>query len=378
MAGLYIHIPFCKQACHYCDFHFSTQLDVRQRLSLAIAKELSLQATYVGGELIETIYFGGGTPSLLSSLELEVIINSIHTHFTLADSVEITLEANPDDLSKEKLVELKQLTINRLSIGIQSFQDATLQFFNRAHNSKQAMACIPTAREVGFDNLSIDLIYGVPEQNPDRWKKDLDQVMEFNPPHISAYSLTIEDKTTFGNWLKKGKIQGVDENESAADFELLLGVLTSSGFDHYEISNFCKPGLHSRHNSSYWKQKKYLGVGPSAHSYNGYSRQSNISNNHLYIKSIEEGVVPFEEEVLTRENKINEYIFTTLRTQWGCDLSYLATSYDYHLQQSSVLRNLVDKDLVVLNNTTVSLTRKGKLFADQIAADLFVSQGNSN
>ena len=374
MAGLYIHIPFCKQACHYCDFHFSTNLDVRQRLILAIAKELNMQAPYLRGELIETIYFGGGTPSLLSSRELEVIFNAIHTNFTLANGVEITLEANPDDLSRGKLVELNQLSINRLSIGIQSFQDATLQFFNRAHNSKQAIACIPLAREAGFYNLSIDLIYGVPGQNPDRWKEDLHQVMEFNPEHISAYSLTIEDKTTFGNWLKKGTIKAIDENESAADFELLIDTLTSQGFEHYEISNFCKPGLHARHNSSYWKQTNYLGVGPSAHSYNGHSRQSNISNNHLYIKSIVGGVIPFEEEVLTRENKINEYIFTTLRTQWGCDLSYLATYFDYHLQQTSALQLLMDKDLVVLNNTTALLTLKGKLFADQIASDLFVSQ----
>jgi oxygen-independent coproporphyrinogen III oxidase len=372
MAGLYIHIPFCKQACHYCDFHFSTNQKLRTQLCESIAKELKLQVSYLDGEPLETIYFGGGTPSVLSSTEIGIIFSAIHTNFIVANDAEITLEANPDDLSKEKLVELRQASFNRLSIGIQSFNDATLKFFNRAHSSKEAMECVELAYQEGFTNLSLDLIYAVPGQKPGHWQKDIEKALALKPQHISAYSLTIEEKTAFGQWKRNGKIVPVDENGSAKDFELLMDLLHASNYEHYEISNFCQPGFYSKHNSSYWKQKKYLGVGPSAHSFNGDSRQFNISNNTLYLKSIDQGQLPFEKEVLTRDNKINEYIFTSLRTQWGCDINYLEEKFDYNLKTTRQLEQLIDQQLLNLNGSIVKLTRRGKLLADQIAVDLFI------
>jgi oxygen-independent coproporphyrinogen III oxidase len=373
MAGLYIHIPFCKQACHYCDFHFSTNQDKRKQLCEAIAKELRLQTSYIGGEQLETIYFGGGTPSLLSADELNIIFAAINANYRVAPNAEITLEANPDDLIREKLIELKQAGINRLSIGVQSFHNTTLQFFNRAHSGKEALNCIGLAREAGFNNLSIDLIYSVPGQEANYWKKDIEQALALQPEHISAYSLTIEEKTAFGQWQKAGKIKPLEESKSVADFDLLLDELTAEGYEHYEISNFCKPGFYSQHNSSYWKQKKYLGVGPSAHSYNGESRQLNIRNNHLYLQSIGRGEVSFDLEVLSRENKINEYIFTSIRTQWGCDLAYLQSNFNYSLQETTGLHKLMRQGLVTLNNSIATLTRKGKLLADQVAVELFAS-----
>ncbi len=372
MAGLYIHIPFCKQACHYCDFHFSTNQEGRMLLCEAIAKELGLQIKYLDGEKLDTIYFGGGTPSLLSTDELAIIFDAIHKNYTVANHAEITLEANPDDLSREKMIHLKQAGINRLSIGIQSFQDDVLRFFNRAHNSKESVECIALARDAGFTNLSLDLIYAVPDQDLNQWKKNIEQAIALKPEHISAYTLTIEEKTAFGQWQKKGKLKAVGENESAEDFELLMDLLITNGYEHYEISNFCKSGFYSEHNTSYWKQKKYLGVGPSAHSYNGESRQFNISSNQLYLKSINNELVPFEKEILTKENKINEYIFTTLRTQWGCDLSYLETEFGYR-QDNRLFQQLIDQQLLTLEGSVALLTRKGKLLADQIATDLFVS-----
>ena len=373
MAGIYIHIPFCKQACHYCDFHFSTNQRNRRLICEAIAKEITLQTTYLKNEPIETIYLGGGTPSLLTQEELEIIFTALYSNFIVSKQAEITLEANPDDLTKEKLKILKEATINRLSIGIQSFQDETLQFFNRAHNQKEAVECISLAREAGFSNISIDLIYAVPGQENSQWKKDVEQAIALQPEHLSAYALTIEEKTAFGKWQKTGRIKPIEETKAVADFELLMDTLADSGYEHYEISNFCLNGYHSKHNSSYWKQQNYLGVGPSAHSYNGGTRQHNIGNNHLYLKSLAEGKVPYEIEVLTRENQINEYIFTTLRTQWGCDLDYLAKHLNYSLSDSIVLQQQLNQQLLTIQDSIIRLTRRGKLLADQVAVDLFVS-----
>ena len=372
MAGLYIHIPFCKQACHYCDFHFSTNQGTKTILAQAIASELKLQSDYLRGELIETIYFGGGTPSLLSDKELEIIFSAIYTNFQLATAPEITLEANPDDLTRQKLVELKSMGVNRLSIGIQSFDDTVLTFFNRAHSATEALQCVALSREVGFDNLSLDLIYSIPGQDLTGWKKNIEQAISLQPEHISAYSLTVEDKTVFGHRQKKGTLKPLEERESIENFEVLIDSLVLDGFEQYEISNFCKPGYYSKHNSSYWKQKKYLGVGPSAHSYNFESRQSNINNNSQYTKSINSGTVPCEIEILNKENKINEYIFTTLRTQWGCDIEYLKKELGYDLLQSKVLKMLLEKQFINLENKVLTLTRSGKFLADQIALDLFV------
>ena len=375
MAGLYLHIPFCKQACHYCDFHFSTNQDLRTDLVKGILKELKLQKDYLKGEELATIYFGGGTPSLLSFQELEIILECIHATFSSIDRPEITLEANPDDLTGKKLEELRLAGINRLSIGIQSFDDGVLKFLNRAHDAHEAVRCFRDARDAGFDNISIDLIYSIPGQVQDTWERNLAQALSLTPEHLSSYSLTIEEKTAFGKWLKVGKLKAVEEEEAAQQFELLMDMTHAAGYEHYEISNFSKHGFHSRHNSNYWKQKNYLGIGPSAHSYDGASRQFNVNNNFSYLKSIEEGKIPLEREVLSNENKINEYIFTTLRTMWGCDLEKVKVDFgiDLYIKNKSYLTELIEKKLVVIENQIMKLTRSGKLVADKIAADLLVA-----
>jgi len=375
MAGIYLHIPFCKQACHYCDFHFSTNQQGRPDLVKAMVKELELQKEYLKQENISTIYFGGGTPSLLSADELQLLLDKIHTLHTVSPDTEITLEANPDDLSQEKLSNLRYLGINRLSIGIQSFDEQVLKFFNRAHNATEAIKCIEDSRKAGFHNLSLDLIYAVPGQSHEQWKENILTALKLQPEHLSSYNLTIEEKTAFGNWFKNGKLRPVEEEFAAEEFEILMDEMERAGYEHYEISNFCKPDFHSRHNSNYWKQEKYLGIGPSAHSYDGESRQFNVSNNVAYIKALNEGKLPFEKERLSQRDKINEYIFTTLRTSWGCDLNYLKKelAHDLISIQSTYLDQLLKDNLVIIAADKLKLTRKGKLFADKIASDLFIT-----
>lgn len=375
MAGIYIHIPFCKQSCYYCDFHFSTNQTLKEEVIHAISNELVIQQNYLQGEEIETIYFGGGTPSLLSKGELDVILNSIYKHYSVISLPEITLEANPDDLTKEKIQILKEVGINRVSLGVQSFDDTILKFLNRAHNSKDALTCIFDLREAGIGNLSIDLIHSIPGQDDPLLMQNLEQVIKLAPKHISVYSLTIEDKTVFGKWASRGQLKPVEESQSANQFELVMDTLTESGYQHYEISNFCLPGFESSHNSNYWKQKKYLGVGPSAHSFDGNSRQFNISNNHLYLKSMHEGKIPYEKEILSLENKINEYLFTSLRTNHGCNLSYLHNTHNYNLKKinSDYIQSLLNEGYATLSQDVLLLTRKGKLLADKIAADLFAA-----
>jgi oxygen-independent coproporphyrinogen-3 oxidase len=374
MAGLYLHIPFCAQACHYCDFHFSTSLQYRSRLIEAMVMEVGLRKDYLKGEPIDTIYFGGGTPSLLTIQELKSLMNCLYANHVVSERPEVTLEANPDDLDREKLSGLRRLGINRLSIGIQSFDDDVLRFLNRAHDSSQALTAIDLARQTGFENISIDLIYAIPGQSQEQWRKNLSRALALAPEHLSTYSLTIEEKTAFGRWQKQGKIKSTGEELAAEEFELLMDMTRQAGYEHYEISNFCKPGYYSRHNSSYWKQKNYLGIGPSAHSYNGLSRQMNISHNARYEREIRSGVVPSEIETLTQENKINEYIFTTLRTCWGCDLQVLKQNYRFDLRETSreYLSGLIHQGRVVIENDILLLTQTGKLLADQIASDLFV------
>jgi oxygen-independent coproporphyrinogen-3 oxidase len=375
MAGIYIHIPFCKQACHYCDFHFSTNPEMKSQMIKLFAREIELQKNYLNKETVDTIYLGGGTPSLLNGEEIEVILSAIRQFHSVNPQAEVTLEGNPDDLTKEKLEEFYFSGINRLSIGIQSFDDAILKFFNRAHNSAEAMNCVEMARAAGFQNISLDLIYAVPGQDHDQWLANIEKALQLSPEHISSYSLTIEDKTAFGKWAKTGKLKVVDEEFAAKEFELLMNRLKKAGYDHYEISNFSKPDFYSRHNSNYWKQKKYLGIGPSAHSYNGESRQYNISNNSLYEKALRENRIPCEVELLSKEDKINEYVFTTLRTSWGCHLSYLKTHLNYDLLQdrSSYLQVLISQQLIDLTGDVLTLTNQGKFVADQIASDLFIT-----
>lgn len=373
MAGLYLHIPFCKQACHYCDFHFSTNNAAMQDMVNAMRTELLLQKDYLGGEIIETIYFGGGTPSLLTSPQLTSLLTDISSLFDVKQDAEITLEANPDDLSRSKLVEMRTAGVTRLSIGIQTFDDDILQFLNRPHSSSQAINCFNDARNAGFNNLSLDLIYAIPGQQEERWIQNIRQAIALEPEHISAYSLTIEKKTVFGNWADKGKLIPSDDNLAARELERLSENLVQANYHHYEVSNFAKPGFESRHNSSYWKQVKYLGIGPSAHSFNGETRQWNISNNHLYMKAIGAGTVPAEIETLSQADKINEYLLTTLRTSWGCQLDLLKVKYNYDLlkDQEEYVETLSANGLAVIESGFLKLTSKGRLLADKIASDLF-------
>lgn len=377
MAGIYIHIPFCKQACHYCDFHFSTNQETRSELVQSILTEIKIQKDYLRGESIQTIYFGGGTPSVLEGHELGAILESIRSTHAVAKDAEVTLEANPDDLTLSKLHELSNLGVNRMSIGIQSFHPEMLTFLNRAHDSTTAIRSFNEAREAGFKNISIDLIYALPDESENQWREDINQAIALQPDHLSCYALTIEEKTVFGRWSAAGKLKATDDETAARHLEILMDELEREGFEHYEISNFAKPGFHSKHNSSYWRQEKYLGVGPSAHSYNGASRQFNINNNNLYIRSLKNNAVPFEKEELSQENMINEYILTTLRTQWGTDLKKLKQDFEYDLliENTDYLSKILKNKLAILEADVLRLTRKGKLLADKISSDLFVING---
>jgi oxygen-independent coproporphyrinogen-3 oxidase len=373
LSGIYIHIPFCKQACHYCDFHFSTNLGLKEEMIKMICKEIEQRSSYLSGRIIETVYFGGGTPSLLSEKELGLIFNAIHKEFKLKEGCEITLEANPDDLDQKTIESLYNSPVNRLSIGVQTFNEAHLKYLNRVHSSEASLKSIKAVQDKGFSNISIDLIYGIPSPNHSIWENDLQTATSLNPQHISAYCLTIEAGTVFGNWLEKKKISQADEEFSAVQFEIMLETLTKSDFEHYEISNFSKPGLYSRHNCSYWSGKSYLGIGPGAHSYNGEEREFNISNNASYINSIKTGYSSSTKEKLSPIDKINEYIMTNLRTYWGCDLNKLKELENYSFkEQFKKIKLYEEKALLINNNGILILTNKGKLLADKIIYDLFI------
>ncbi len=373
MSAIYFHIPFCKQACHYCNFHFSTSLQGMAAMSEALLREMELR-TAEHSIPAASVYFGGGTPSLLPAGDLAQLLAKTRQVFGILPDAEITLEANPDDLSPEKLRQLRQLGINRLSIGIQSFHEAHLRRMNRAHNAQEALACVTWAQQAGFDNISIDLIYALPAENHSLWEQDLQTAIHLGVTHISAYCLTIEEGTAFGNWLKKGRIQSVDDEFAARQFEIMTERLTAAGFEHYEISNFARPGYYSRHNSNYWKKGTYIGIGPSAHSYNGTQRSYNVANNAKYIKAILSGQLPAETEMLTRRDHINEYLMTSLRTQWGADLQWLSTAYGYDLMasQSDYLLRLTASGQAFIKDNQLILTNKGRLLADSIALELFL------
>ena len=374
LAGIYIHVPFCKQACHYCDFHFSTSLKIREPLLEALKTELIMQQLYLSDEPISTIYFGGGTPSLLTPGEIEGILSTIDEFYHVVESTEITLETNPDDLTIDYLKGLYEVGVNRLSIGIQSFQESVLQWMNRAHDSEQAISSVEISRSVGFDNINIDLIYGIPlsEHN---LQSDLMKAVELQPEHISAYNLTIEPGTVFGHQLKKGALQEVSEEEAAQCFELTMTTLKANGYQHYEISNFCLSGKESRHNTGYWDGHLYLGIGPSAHSFNGKNRQSNIASNGRYLQKINEGVIPSSLEELTSEQRINELIMLGLRTRKGVDLQMLIDDFEWDLvaQNSKYLERLTNNGLAQIEKNKLLLTDEGKLVADRIAEDLFIN-----
>ena len=372
MAGIYIHIPFCKQACHYCDFHFVTSLKHGNELVAALVKEIKLQKDYFKGETIETIYFGGGTPSLLGGAEVNLLINTITDIHSVASDAEITLEANPDDLNREKLKELKQTPVNRFSIGLQSFFDDDLQWMNRVHHSAEAEASVKRAQDMGFENITVDLIYGYPMLTDAKWKHNLDKVFELRVPHVSAYSMTVEPRTALASFIKQKKQASMNEEQSAAQFTAMMYAMQKNGFEHYEISNFCKPAAYSRHNSNYWKGVKYLGIGPSAHSYNGETRQWNIANNNKYMQALGKGEIPAETEVLSETNRLNEYIMTSLRTMWGLDIDKLNS---IAAASANVLLNeavpFFDKEWIEQKDNIIYLTQTGKLYADHIASVLF-------
>jgi oxygen-independent coproporphyrinogen III oxidase len=376
MAGIYIHIPFCKQACHYCDFHFSTNLELQERLVACLMKEIQLQRQYLEGESVETVYFGGGTPSLLTVRQIKSLLKLIHDVFSISSDVEVTLEANPDDLSDniEKLTSMKSSGINRLSIGVQSFDNHVLRYFNRAHSVQDIFTSVQNTRSAGFNNVSIDLIYGIPGSSIYSWQEEVRHALKLKPEHISAYCLTIEPKTVFGKLSEKNKLAPADESVTVSQFEFLLAELQRAGYEQYEVSNFSLRGYRSKHNTSYWLRKKYLGVGPSAHSYNGSSRQFNISNNNIYCRSIEQGTIPFEVEQLSRADNVNELLMTGLRTSWGLDLKILNEEFHYDLlaEQKNKLDFLMEKNLAFVEDGFLKLSRSGLLLADKISSDLFI------
>ena len=343
-------------------------------MTAAICKEALLRTDYLADEQVSTIYFGGGTPSLLKETHLKELLKTIGHEFNISSNPEITIEANPDDLNDKKLDVLKNVGVNRLSIGVQSFHDGHLKWLNRAHSSKEALTCVEKARAAGFENINLDLIYAIPSENHQLWREDLTTMFSLRPEHISSYCLTIEPKTAFGNWLEKGKMQEAGEDFAAEQFEILLKMVAKNGYEPYEISNFALPGYHSQHNSGYWKQEKYLGLGPSAHSYNGKSRQANISNNPQYIKGATENKLLFEPIELSKEDQVNEYILTSLRTKWGCDVRYLRHKYEIDLlQRNEVYLMKLDKEgMLFLEEDHLILTDQGKLLADKIASDLFI------
>lgn len=376
MAGIYLHIPFCKKACHYCDFHFSTSPQYKDQMLSSLRNEIILRTPYLAKENIETIYFGGGTPSVLSADEIHSLIDEITSRFEVRNDAEITLEANPDDLNAQKVKELRQTPVNRFSIGVQSFFDEDLKWMNRAHNSNEAESSVKRVQDAGFENITVDLIYGFPLLNEVKWNQNIQKLIDFQIPHISSYSMTVEPKTALASFIKKGKEQAMNESQSSAQFLTLIKRLTEAGFDHYEISNFAKPGMYSRHNSNYWEGVNYLGIGPSAHSFNGESRQWNIANNHRYIQEIQQNKIPAESEYLTPENRINEYIMTSLRTSKGLSLGLIAERFgsDYYQSIRKGIEELSDKNWLEITDQKVILSLEGKLFADHIASELFITE----
>lgn len=375
MAGIYIHIPFCKQACHYCDFHFSTSLKNKEAVIQSITKELGLQKNYLGTQTINTIYFGGGTPSLLTNRELELIFETIHKHFKVAPDTETTLEANPDDLKKEQINNLKNSPVNRLSIGTQSFFDEDLKYMNRAHNANEAEKSILLAQDAGFENITIDLIYGTPTLSHVNWEHNLQKVMDLRIPHLSAYALTVEEKTALHHFIEQKKVQAPDDEHTAKQFNTLLDFIEQNSFEQYEISNFCLPNYESKHNSNYWKGEHYLGIGPSAHSFNGKTRSWNVKNNTIYIKNLEKGRILAETEELSAQNRYNEYVMTGLRTKWGCNFNFMKTHFgeNYLSLFKKEIQPFIQKNWATEIDGAIVLTKEGKLYADGIASDLFIT-----
>ena len=375
MAGIYLHIPFCKKACHYCDFHFSTSFKQKEQILEALHRELKLRRDYLGQSPVETIYFGGGTPSVLEASEIRSLLDAITSLFQVSSAAEITLEANPDDLNADKVKALRDTPVNRFSIGTQSFFDEDLAWMNRAHTAGEAEDSIKRVQDAGFENITIDLIYGYPLLSDSKWKSNIGKAVDLQVPHISSYSLTVEQGTALDSFIRKGKQSPVSDAQSADQFLILMEQLEAAGFEHYEISNFARPGMHSRHNSNYWRGVTYLGIGPSAHSYNGGTRQWNVSNNAKYLAALQENRIPAETEELTTEDRVNENIMTSLRTSRGLDLGSIGSGFGkpYRALIEEALAEFLEKEQVEIQGDRVVLTKAGKLFADHIAAQLFIT-----
>lgn len=377
MPGIYLHIPFCKQKCHYCNFYSLASLKYRDIFVDALLKEMHLRKDYLHDKHINTVYFGGGTPSLLHTAEINRIIREIESLFEIDSRAEITLEANPDDLSTDYLKALKNDTaVNRLSVGVQSFFDDDLHYLHRVHDGNNARKAIEAAKKAGFDNMTIDLIYGIPTLTREKWEKNLALFFDYDIPHLSSYALTVEPKTALEILIEKQKRKNTDENQSIRDFEILLEQTRKHGFEQYEISNFARSGFYSKHNTAYWSGGYYLGIGPSAHSYNGHSRQWNVKNMKQYIESETVARIVLEKEILTKNQQYNEYVMTSLRTSWGCDTEHLQNDFGekytgYFLQK---VQKYLKENKIIKNGSTYILTDTGKLFADGIAGDLFVDE----
>ena len=376
MSGIYIHIPFCKKACFYCDFHFSVSFKIKEKIITAICQELKKRKDFFDSkESISSIYFGGGTPSVLSIKEIDEILGVVYGHYNIEKNAEITFECNPDDLSKEYLRELKFVGINRLSIGIQSLNDEHLKWMNRSHDACQAKKSIEYAAEAGFNNITLDLIYGLPQLGDREWSDSLKEALNLPVNHLSAYSLTMEENTPYVKLVNQGKYKKPSDETSSGHYQILVQQTRDLGWEHYEVSSFCKPGNYSKHNSSYWSSNKYLGVGPSAHSYDGISRHWNVSNNQSYLEFINSGNRSFETEKLTINNRMNEYLLTGLRTKWGVDLKLLSDKYNYNVASifEEDIKYWTSLNWLEMKNSKMKLTDKGMLFADHISSTLFMS-----
>lgn len=373
---LYFHIPFCKQACHYCDFYFSTNQDLKNKLVASICKEIAIQKDYLKNKKIETIYFGGGTPSLLTQIELNSIFEALTIYYDLSNLKEITFEANPDDVSKENIKIWREFGINRISLGVQTFSDTILKYMNRSHNGLEAKNAILTLQSEGIQNISIDLIYSIFDiegiVSEHILRSDLSNALSYNLPHISAYSLTIEENTVFGKWAKKDKIIPLNEDFSAIHYEILVSSLSNHGYEQYEVSNFAKNNQYAIHNSSYWQNHEYLGFGPSAHSYNLLSRQANIANNNKYIKCIENDSQFFEIENLSDIDRANDLILCGLRTKWGVDIKNISQIVgDFNPSTWDKINNYRKNGQILLKDDIITISDSGRIFSDKIASDLF-------
>ncbi|UQB70427.1 radical SAM family heme chaperone HemW [Epilithonimonas zeae] len=372
---IYLHIPFCKQKCSYCNFHFSTSLNLKDEMLSAIKKEIKFRNKELENKLLKSLYFGGGTPSVLSVDEIKSLIDEIQKYFSFDEKIEITLESNPDDLNKNFLKELSNTEINRLSIGTQSFFDEDLKLMNRAHNASEAESSIKRAQDFGLENISIDLIYGSPTSNFEIWKENLNKTIELQVPHVSSYALTVEPKTALEKWIENGKVSSPQEAEQNQEFYYMKDFLKDNGFDHYEISNFGKPGFHSKHNSAYWKSEPYLGIGPSAHSYNGSLERSwNIANNSIYIKNLNQNILPKETEILSEKDRFNEMMMIGLRTIWGVDLNKFNKTFSSEIIDylKKEIKPKLESGILIIDNNYLKIPEKHWFLADGIASDLFI------